>query len=575
MNIRHWIYAATICIGLSSSTLFAHTVTKYVKGGICKSGNGSKKHPYNSLADAEADTSWDVLVVLPSKVALDGGIELRSGTKLIGGGNDPTDLVIDRKLPVITNTQELLHDGHGVVVNGTAEVRNIHIKNTLASAINFDNAKNLEVAHVLITGHNQGALFAHRTLPGNVQIEAAGIHGQPKQSGSLVLDRVIVRNNNSGAGVVIVPNQGAKWTFEMTNCEIADVVSRNLGLHPLTLQVNDGVYVAPCGQGTTLDAIISGSYIHDFRAATLSLKQNRGIACTAIDGAKLTIEIKDCMFSKVANGNQLQNTHIFAHSFVDTTHVSGNVRSDVELRVDSCSFEETPHNTLVKVAAVEVQTTNSNSNWMIKKSKVANLLDAFHSIINSDGREVGRIYDNLVSGGNGFYMTATQDAASHVPTPHRESSVEIKNNMYLGGTNFAAIGVIANLDAQHNPWHSLVIHVHDNCFDGQNTGFAGFLGRDLGTGGAGAATIYAHDNSIIGYNFDILDDHANVNYDVQKNWWGPSNPCSTNFDCAPSQSCVHGFCAGPDNVNNLGSGRVRDDKPLLGKTKCRHTCQNE
>ncbi len=38
-------------------------IVKYVQGGAAPGGNGSRKHPFALLADAQS-ASWDVLIVL-------------------------------------------------------------------------------------------------------------------------------------------------------------------------------------------------------------------------------------------------------------------------------------------------------------------------------------------------------------------------------------------------------------------------------------------------------------------------------------------------------------------------------
>ncbi len=63
-------------------------IVKYVQANAAPNGNGSKKHPFSSLA-AAALATWDVLIVLPSVQALEGGITLKPGQEIIGSC-DPT-----------------------------------------------------------------------------------------------------------------------------------------------------------------------------------------------------------------------------------------------------------------------------------------------------------------------------------------------------------------------------------------------------------------------------------------------------------------------------------------------------
>ena len=53
-------------------------VVKYVQGGASAPGNGTKEHPFATLQVAQKDPSWDVLIVLSSKVPLTDGITYKT-----------------------------------------------------------------------------------------------------------------------------------------------------------------------------------------------------------------------------------------------------------------------------------------------------------------------------------------------------------------------------------------------------------------------------------------------------------------------------------------------------------------
>src|SRR5437660_1323379 len=107
-------------------------IVKYVQGGSCNPGDGSKKHPYNSLALAQADTSWTTLVVLASPVALDGGITMRAGTKLIGEKN-PVDGPVSANQPTITNSSSALNGGNGWLVCRNRSINRIFLADQFGS----------------------------------------------------------------------------------------------------------------------------------------------------------------------------------------------------------------------------------------------------------------------------------------------------------------------------------------------------------------------------------------------------------------------------------------------------------
>src|SRR5438552_3336983 len=71
------------------NTAWAHTW--YVLGGGNSAGNGSRSQPFNSLQQAEnASSPGETIFVLPSQVALDGGIQLKDDQKLVGLGPEVT-----------------------------------------------------------------------------------------------------------------------------------------------------------------------------------------------------------------------------------------------------------------------------------------------------------------------------------------------------------------------------------------------------------------------------------------------------------------------------------------------------
>ena len=190
---------------------------KYVQGGRCEPGDGSKCSPWNSLALAEADGNWKTLVVLSSPIALDGGILLKNGQKLVGE-KSPVDGLLSWDQPTITNTDLNSNGGNGVKVDsGSVVVKNIHFANTQVSAINYDNAKDLFVKNVLVTGHNQSqkpVAMGYTDVQGRTRIYYAGIHGQNGNNGKTTLYKIVIRNNFAGPDVYDVAKDGAEFLYK-------------------------------------------------------------------------------------------------------------------------------------------------------------------------------------------------------------------------------------------------------------------------------------------------------------------------------------------------------------------------
>ncbi|MCE5293687.1 MAG: hypothetical protein LLF94_03625 [Chlamydiales bacterium] len=559
----------------SSSSSGPDLVTKYVQGDACSGGTGTKNHPYNTLVAAQNDESWDVLVVLPSRTPLDGGITLRSGTSLIGACDDPTETAVAPNQPTITNTSNYSNGGNGVVVNGDAHIERIYFKNTYASAINFDLGENLSVKEVLVTGHNSGQQnSSNNTLAITDNTEVAGIQGKTTLNGTTDLYKVIIRNNFTGSGVNNIARDGAQRHLIVDTCEFAELTSQNPGSDPQLSKSLDGIAAIAEDEGTHLDVQIKNCYFHDFKAQALNEANTHAVQCASLNGAKIKSRISCSTFYNIANSHQIANWHILSQALSDPAVVGDDVKSHITLAVHSCAFEEPVENAQVQVASVHNITSNSCSEWQVKNCTVKNVFDAFISEVTSSGRENGSIVSNTVSGFEAFYIATTDEAQTPISNPERFTEVLIKKNVYTGGDRLGAINIIANADGSTNPWNRLRIYVKDNCFNGQGSGNAGLQGLSNSGTGAGDAAIRAHENSIVGYNYDIFDNGANVNYLAEHNWWGQGASCTSNSGCSSTQSCHDGFCVGPDNVVNNGNGVVDVSHSRRSPIQCPDSCPN-
>jgi len=88
-----WLLTILMSIGLLASVASAET-TWYVKANADAGGDGSEGRPFNSLQTVERKSEpGDTIIVLdcPADIpALDGGIALKDGQKLLGSGPDVT-----------------------------------------------------------------------------------------------------------------------------------------------------------------------------------------------------------------------------------------------------------------------------------------------------------------------------------------------------------------------------------------------------------------------------------------------------------------------------------------------------
>ncbi len=491
-------------------------VVKYVQGGVSAPGNGTRKHPFSSLLEAQNDRCWDVLIVLPSTVALDYGITLKPGQKLIGECNPTRGLLPTQ--PTITNTHSASNGGNGAVVLGDSTIKNIYFKNTYASAINYDSANDLVVQDVLITGFDHGT------------DSISGIQGTCTKSGKTFIERTIIRNDNGGyAGVNDTTANLVGIHRELTICkcdfsELSDI----------------GINTGPVGDSTNSSfVVIKDCYFHDF----INLAEI-GISCGGTGGATQIVLVENSRFYNIGG---------------ETSHIVGqpSSTSSLKLKIDSCLFEETSLNGAV---AVEVgkRTRDASSEIILENSVSTSLSHFFLSVLALNVTVKNKLCGNTVTGGI-FYQTGTSQGSTNM-----EEMTDIIGNVFIGST-----GISVNPGA---PYTLLTINLEDNCFSGGNA--AGNVGisslETTGNTNAGNATITAHCNSIIDFATDIQNEtHTTIN--ATENWWG-GLPCASGSGCVGSQICQKGVCVGPAHVINTGGGTVYVMPSLTASIKCPPCC---
>jgi hypothetical protein len=111
----------------------------YVSATAAAGGDGSALAPFNTLAAVEqASAAGDSIIVLPSPInaaALDGGIALKAGQRLIGAGPAINNAAPLAAAPKITNTTAARNSGDAVVLAQDVEVANLLIVNSYRGGI--------------------------------------------------------------------------------------------------------------------------------------------------------------------------------------------------------------------------------------------------------------------------------------------------------------------------------------------------------------------------------------------------------------------------------------------------------
>ncbi len=487
---------------------------KYVQGGAPSGGTGTKKHPFATFKEASVST-WDVLIVLPSAVALTDGITL-TNQKLIGDICDSNVALF----PKLTTNE--------VIVMGDGAIENIFFTNMLGSAINYDKAENLIVKNVSIDGFNT------KTPPTG----APAITGTCPQSGNTLIENVIIRNDNgANAGIFDSPT-GSGVSRELTVCGCE-----------LTKITNFGIEIAP-DNGASSNVVIQDSYLHDFNNASAN---GINLILGSTKSSIQTLLVKKVSFYNVSAP--------FGNIIVFTL----NNESNLQARVDSCSFTETSSESGTQNVFGILSRNTSSSSEIVVENSVSTNVDAFFAerLKNSINQE-NRLYGNAVSvtiptsTGGTFYNTRITSAGTVI--------TDIQGNIFNGTTG---IQISASSSSTYSP---LYITAEHNCFTGTGNAF-----DTTTTGNIGTAVIDAHCNSFSGFNPDIKDAGSNVAYLVSNNFWGPLKPC-TGTTCPASQICQNGFCLGP--TTSLGSpgnsflGFLDASDPLTASIKCPKPCHS-
>lgn len=146
--------------------------TWYVDASAPAGGTGTPTRPFTTLAAVEsASRRGDTIRVLPSASVLDGGIRLKRGQSLIGGGPGVTALDGSDRAPTLTNTTERLA-GDAVRLADDTTVRNLRIREPRRGAVYGRNVTGVRVIGNDVAGHNAdcvpGFLIPQFNAPTNV-----------------------------------------------------------------------------------------------------------------------------------------------------------------------------------------------------------------------------------------------------------------------------------------------------------------------------------------------------------------------------------------------------------------------
>ncbi|MDX6667552.1 MAG: hypothetical protein QOK04_932 [Solirubrobacteraceae bacterium] len=160
--------------------------TWYVSAAAGNTGDGSRHRPFGTLAAAEsAAAAREEIVVLPSAAsvpALEGGIALKAGQKLVGGGPPVAGVSASASAPRIANSSSARHAGDAIVLADGVEVFNIAVVGAYRGGIYGSDVKGVSVHGNDVTATNSSCTTGFIVQPFVLPTSAPGV-GAPFSSG--------------------------------------------------------------------------------------------------------------------------------------------------------------------------------------------------------------------------------------------------------------------------------------------------------------------------------------------------------------------------------------------------------
>jgi hypothetical protein len=221
----------------------------YVNADAAPGGDGSRSRPFTTLEQVErASKTGDIIRIVPSSRALDGGIQLKDSQRLIGLGDAVTKAATGAG-PTVTNTSTR-YDGDAIRLARNNVVENIHVDGAARAGIFGVNAGRVElrgnlITHNMIQGNDlrrlerlwpdgfvlyqsQGNHFGAITLlacgPGASSYCAK--HSQAAAAtagaGDVVIANNVIRDSNL-EGIMLLTDTGAVASFAITDTVVRDL----------------------------------------------------------------------------------------------------------------------------------------------------------------------------------------------------------------------------------------------------------------------------------------------------------------------------------------------------------------
>ena len=289
----------------------------YVKAKAKSGGDGDKNKPFNSLQQVEAASlPGDTIHILQSpshEDALDGGIQLKDGQKLVGEGPNVLNANPNSARAKLTNTSGARLDGDIVRLAKNNLVQNIHFDNAYRSSVFGINADGAEILGNLMT--NDMAVHDINDIEGPGAAICAIVSGQRVCTGEWPNGYIIYapQTNHFGAINLVACGPNARVT------PINDLLTQPL-IYCQFLVPGSGTVNSP------VDYVIRGNTVRDSNSDGIMLINDGGVTANMLVDDNIVRDLSQPLPDPAAVGI----THVVRSRAITTITIDNSV-SNLEL----------------------------------------------------------------------------------------------------------------------------------------------------------------------------------------------------------------------------------------------------
>jgi hypothetical protein len=565
----------------------------YVGASAAAGGDGSANAPFNSLALVQAASGpGDTIVVLPSPLSvppLDGGIALKPGQRLIGGG------------PAVVALGAPLVPGGPPVAGSTNLASQPRITNSTGASNNGDAvelADGTEVENLVITGAFRGGIYGNDAVGVSVRgndlanFDTSGTVGfvvQPFFASSYVAGLGGPENKGLTAGwaAILIDASTVQTDVSISNNYVHDgacgdgIDIRGLGGADVTVQVehNFVTRLVQCSKVRTIEGI--GTQVTGTARMRATLFGN-----TEADNGNGTANMDSLFVDPAEQGTLVETidrnvylTGIGGQSTNGFEYIVSNGNGVSSVTISNSFFQNNPGDMLQELNfGAGATATMTIDHVTVEQTTIARGLPPYAQPPGTltGATNTGDCLDIVANGANDVTIFNMVDSSF---TGCDNNGIEITSNHATGNGDGDIHTIVVNIDHSRiagsrfynfwanniTPLTNLKVRVQDSDLSGSTNGVAVAFDQqptattasailDLGGGALGS-----HGRNCF-FDGALLDLEAmRYNISAQNNWWGvPNGPApgtvmmtpGTKLDTSKPLKHAPSACGGDDNDND-------------------------